>query len=461
MEARFFCAGFRQEDANATHISPETERSVLIHQPTILIIGDRTMQRSNYLVAFVCVALCLFPMLEAGAQWAVQYGAVRLYSVSIASPTTAWVCGNPGTIFKTTNGGATWVSQTSGTSAQLNSIYFTDANTGWAVGDSGLVLKTTNGGSAWLRQTSGTSLFLNRVQFLNTNTGWALSRYNTILRTTNGGTSWQSTNTGGAYEKAGMSFVSSTAGWISGDHNQILKTTDGGFTWAPQSNPFSDSTGVLTSIHFVDVNRGWAVGGDYVGRHQRIVATTNGGSSWIVQRNTFGGHLMSVFFLNATTGFAAGWEGAILRTTNGGTTWLDDRMGIEVTFYEGKAVSGAAWIVGAENNIILNPTIVGVSDENPGQPQLFVLSQNYPNPFNPSTIIEYQLPTRGNIQINIYNSIGQLVKTLVDGKTEEAGNHTITWDGRNDAGSPVSSGTYFYQIRIDDQVQAKKMILLK
>jgi hypothetical protein len=94
-------------------------------------------------------------------------------------------------------------------------------------------------------------------------------------------------------------------------------------------------------------------------------------------------------------------------------------------------------------------------------PQRVGLSQNFPNPFNPSTTIDYQLPTRGNIQINIYNSIGQQVKTLVDGKTEEAGNNTITWDGRNDAGSPVSSGTYFYQIRVDDQVQAKKMILLK
>ena len=94
-------------------------------------------------------------------------------------------------------------------------------------------------------------------------------------------------------------------------------------------------------------------------------------------------------------------------------------------------------------------------------PFVWLLKQNYPNPFNPSTTIEYQLPTRGNIQIKVYNSIGQLVKALVDGKYEEPGNHSIGWDGRNNAGDPVSSGTYFYQIRVDDQMQAKKMLLLK
>lgn len=91
----------------------------------------------------------------------------------------------------------------------------------------------------------------------------------------------------------------------------------------------------------------------------------------------------------------------------------------------------------------------------------FRLSQNYPNPFNPTTTIAYQLPRRGSLEISVYNSIGQLVKTLVDGKIEEAGNYVITWDGKNEIGNTVPTGTYFYQVRLDNQVQAKKMLLIK
>ena len=102
-------------------------------------------------------------------------------------------------------------------------------------------------------------------------------------------------------------------------------------------------------------------------------------------------------------------------------------------------------------------------------PSEFRVEQNYPNPFNPSTVIRYQLPTRGTIHVNIYNSLGQLVRRLVSGQPREAGMYTITWDGRNDAGSPQSSGMYFCQLRISDpsssltlgQIQGRKMLLLR
>lgn len=94
-------------------------------------------------------------------------------------------------------------------------------------------------------------------------------------------------------------------------------------------------------------------------------------------------------------------------------------------------------------------------------PSSFHLSQNYPNPFNPSTTIEYKLPTRGRVSINIYNSVGQHVKTLVEGKLEGPGSYRVTWDGRNDMGNPVSSGAYFYRISSGGQVQTAKMLMLK
>ncbi len=100
---------------------------------------------------------------------------------------------------------------------------------------------------------------------------------------------------------------------------------------------------------------------------------------------------------------------------------------------------------------------------NPGSgtiPEAFALSQNYPNPFNPTTNIEYSLPYAAQVQFEVYNTLGQRVRTLVS-EYQEAGSYTVSWDSRDDAGNRVSSGVYFYRLRTEDFVQTRKMLLLK
>jgi hypothetical protein len=93
-------------------------------------------------------------------------------------------------------------------------------------------------------------------------------------------------------------------------------------------------------------------------------------------------------------------------------------------------------------------------------PSYFGISQNYPNPFNPKTAIQFQVPFTTNVDIAVYNSNGQLVKTLVSG-VKEAGYHTVEWNGINNAGQPVDSGVYFYTIVAGDYTSTKRMVLLK
>jgi len=93
-------------------------------------------------------------------------------------------------------------------------------------------------------------------------------------------------------------------------------------------------------------------------------------------------------------------------------------------------------------------------------PTKFSLDQNYPNPFNPTTNISFALPSDSKVSLNIYNIMGQKVKTLVDGITK-AGTHTVTWDGTNEQGESVASGIYFYKLSDGDKVITKKMSLLK
>jgi hypothetical protein len=95
-----------------------------------------------------------------------------------------------------------------------------------------------------------------------------------------------------------------------------------------------------------------------------------------------------------------------------------------------------------------------------GIPRTYELFQNYPNPFNPQTLIKYDLPNPGPVNITVYNILGQRVKTLVDSH-QDAGHKSVNWDGKDDKGEGVASGIYFYKIKTEGFEKTKKMILLK
>ena len=93
-------------------------------------------------------------------------------------------------------------------------------------------------------------------------------------------------------------------------------------------------------------------------------------------------------------------------------------------------------------------------------PTRFQLSQNYPNPFNPLTSIEYSIPKSTHVTIEIYNILGQKVDVLVD-QDQEVGSYRADWDGKDGQGNRLATGAYFYQIRADEFVESKKMLMLK
>ncbi len=104
--------------------------------------------------------------------------------------------------------------------------------------------------------------------------------------------------------------------------------------------------------------------------------------------------------------------------------------------------------------------IVNVDGEKDTVPLTYELSDNYPNPFNPTTTISYAVPVSNNVTIEIYNAIGAKVRTLVD-RYVTAGHYKATWDGKNDQGQSVPSGTYFYKMHSSHFNTVKKMTLIK
>jgi len=94
------------------------------------------------------------------------------------------------------------------------------------------------------------------------------------------------------------------------------------------------------------------------------------------------------------------------------------------------------------------------------KPASFSLSQNYPNPFNPETSIGYALPQDAKVKLVIYDLLGKKVRTLVD-EYQPAGYKTTRWDGRDEMGNQVASGTYFYRLKADEFLEVRKMMLVK
>ena len=90
----------------------------------------------------------------------------------------------------------------------------------------------------------------------------------------------------------------------------------------------------------------------------------------------------------------------------------------------------------------------------------YSLYENYPNPFNPLTTISYSLKEARHTRLDIFNMLGQRLRTLVN-KEQAAGFHTVQWNGRNSHGEQVSSGVYFYRLQSGDFSQVKRMTLLE
>ena len=88
--------------------------------------------------------------------------------------------------------------------------------------------------------------------------------------------------------------------------------------------------------------------------------------------------------------------------------------------------------------------LLGLEDGFSSLPMEFRLKQNYPNPFNPETNIDFNLPVKSDIRLEIYNVLGHRINTLVN-KQVSAGSHRIKWDGRDFLGRTVSAGVYFYK----------------
>ena len=350
-----------------------------------------------------------------------------------------------GAFVKSTNSGLTWTKVTNfdTTSGYLLDIQFFNESTGYACADSGniansRILKTTNGGINWQTVYLEPQILLNNIFFLDVNTGFT----------------------------CGYSSETSPGGFI-------YKTTNAGVNWT-RKNFLYPSVNEIKDVIFLNSTTGIAIAQAGEGTSLvKIYKSTNTGTTWD-SVTTFGNFLPeSINFVTGTgTALITGYIDSLtlfvnytLKTTDYGSTWVRKRIyANNAMIIKSSLVDQNNWFIGggdfSSSAIVLKSTNGGgvfVSQISNTVPEKYELFQNYPNPFNPVTKIKFEIAAHsvGQTFLSVYDLLGREIETLVN-EPLRPGTYEVTFDGGN-----YSSGIYFYQLRVNNFIETKKLVLLK
>lgn len=360
---------------------------------------------------------------------------------------------------------------------------------------SGLFLRTTDGGQSWHQHgvLPDSVSYLIGMCFLNGQLGFVTGDRSPggaaiILKTTNGGANWTQLN---IPDSIGflrhITFVDSLHGFAAGYRyyppgvrGVILETSNGGTTWVQHLFPTIDS---FWDIRFVDQSTGYVVGFDLFARTGVIYRTTNSGADWLPIAMAPDTTLLEGirFAPSSNTGIVYGevlrsdslsghLVPTIATTTDGGVSWVFQeipQLPEWTLLLGGKLITDSiGYVCGGDFNtqgVMLHTSNRGATFVLPPQgviPQDHYLYPNYPNPFNPSTTITYDIPRQEYVVVRVYSLLGQDIVTLVD-RPQQAGRHSITWNGRNQTGATVSSGLYVCRLQVGSFIASRKMIFVK
>ena len=157
--------------------------------------------------------------------------------------------------------------------------------------------------------------------------------------------------------------------------------------------------------------------------------------------------------------------GGVLTLAAHGEVLSDGEVGLHLVFRAATEIENTVVEITAselaDGALAINRLALPVPVSLQTRPEVFSLVDNYPNPFNPATTIRYALPQAADVELTVYNVVGQPVRTLV-AEAQSAGRYVVEWDATDDRGYSVSSGMYFYRLQAGDAFrQVKKMLLLK
>lgn len=245
-----------------------------------------------------------------------QHYYTRLHAIS--ADTVVEITTN-GLVRRSTDGGRRWQEHSSG--VQVLSSSFVSGKVGFLGSGGGKIFKTTDGGATWVKLSEVTYFpsEITMLHFISPRVGFAHREHRDLLRTADGGLTWAlvSNRLEDIYD---MQFLSATAGFAVGDYGTIYSTTNAGLSWTamgPAANSGFYAGTSWRSVHFTSPSTGYVTGRS---NKSPIMRTTDGGQTWLPLAPLMGNIQAVAFPGNGPLGYASGGDG-LLRTTNNGDTW--------------------------------------------------------------------------------------------------------------------------------------------
>lgn len=422
----------------------------------------------------------------------------------------------------TTDGGETWGGpfQMDATSSQRNMMSW-EFNKVVSVGYGGSINRSVDGGRNWSRLHRGLNSGIKQIAFFNPLSGFVVQSfpYQSLKRTNDGGYSWYSDtlapqgpfyemevsgnsayllnytsqivktiNAGNTWEVLDVppssdrywdiDIIDQNTLYICGKNGELIKTVNGGHDWIDLSF-YEDYN--LTFMFWLDEDTGWIIDA----LNKKILYTNDGGGSWEMSsliEELFTYQPESIYFLNATTGFASTWEAMLFKTTDGGVTWEPHHnfgggnysQIIFTTASEGWYRSSAnvyhtfdaghtwvnqqtfpqalrdmffldeqyGWVGGLNGLIAVHEPGMGIDDQRNSVQTIRI----YPNPARDFFSVKTTKKSNAIRNIRIYNLNGKLIRKI---PSNEAGNINI---------SDLDAGTYLIEIRAGSLGYYEKLI---
>lgn len=335
------------------------------------------------------------------------------------------------------SGGVYWIKGDTIKGQGINRIFFLKDSSRIAVGVDGVVYGTTNQGQSWDSLTRPINEAFYGIHFINNDTGYIVGKHGSIFKTIDKGLSWNSLNSGTTASLWDIHFVDENIGIVTGD-GRILRTTNAGQNW---TEVHTDLPKQYKNMAFIDSQTGFIAGSQ-----GEILKTTDAGANWT---NVFTGsstkHFKGIYFYDSNYGYVVGLSGIMYRTLDGGTTWSS--ISTPTTQHlEGIYIhnNDTALAVGENGTVLINTHASGIGEWK----LVSELVKIYPNPTIDYLYFE-NLNENSDIQIEIYNSTGQLLKS------ENIKNKSrFSIDVRN-----LSKGLCYLKIIFGDKVQIDKIII--
>jgi len=363
-----------------------------------------------------------------------------------------------GGVVVSTDNGATWSGfGTAQPVRVLTALAAVGSNIYQAIDDGGAYVSTNNGGS-WSQVTpnSGSELYV--YTFAGIGGNLFAGTLHGIYLSTNSGTSWVPVDSGitpghiNALLPIGSNLFAATSG-----AGMYLSTNNGGY-WKAINTGMTGTYGYIDALGAIGTNL-------FAGSYETgVFLSTNNGSNWSgvstgLAKNINIYYQVLSFATSGTTIFVAPYGTGVYMSTNSGTTWSAVNTGLKHLGIRALAVLGGYLFAGGDSTGVvrrpLSDFATSAEQQSTGLPSEIRLDQNYPNPFNPATTIRYALPRRAQVNLTVFNALGQSVATLVDG-AEDAGFHEVRFDGAG-----LASGLYFYTLRSEGFLQTRRLLLVK